>query len=303
MADLAAIVRQHGGDLYRGGAEALIPGPGHSRRDRSLSLKLEGDRIVFYSHAGDSARDCMAYLGIDAEKQRPQSRAEQEAATRRREAERRKRERRDLAFCEEVWRASIPLVGTPAAAYLAGRHLDLSACPDLRFHPSAPRCKPRVAGDSRPEPAPHPAMLAMVRDVTGEPRGLHVTYVREDGGGKAFGDRSRLMFGPVREGAVRLAQPDGRGRVAVGEGIETTASYARLSGWPGWASLSTSGMKTLRLPATVRAVIIVADNDDGGSGVEAAKLLADRVRCDAEVHEAPLGQDWANVWEARHVSA
>ena len=32
-------------------------------------------------------------------------------------------------------------------------------------------------------------------------------------------------------------------------------------------------------------------------------MLAERVRCDAEVHEAPLGQDWGDVWEAQQRAA
>lgn len=304
MPSLYEIVARVGGEVRSGGTEASVPGPGHSRKDRSLSLRLEGDRVVWFSHAGDLRHgDVMAYLGLDQREERPQSRAERERRERERQAAAMVKEREGLAFCQEVWAGSQPLAGSPADGYLRSRGLDLTGCIDLRFHPAAPRNKPRVQGDARPDLPPHPALLALVRDVTGAPRGLHATYVRADGGGKAFGDKSRLMFGPVREGAVRLAPPDSRGRLAVGEGIETTASYSRLFGLPGWASLSTAGMKTLRIPAGVHALAIAADNDDGGAGLEAANMLAERVRCEAEVHEAPFGADWGDVWEAqRHVA-
>lgn len=53
---LAEIVRALGGDLYAGGRRASVPGPGHSRTDRSVSLALEGDRVLIHSFAGDDGR-------------------------------------------------------------------------------------------------------------------------------------------------------------------------------------------------------------------------------------------------------
>src|ERR1700744_1321468 len=43
---LRHIVDALGGDLYDGGRRASIPGPKHSAKDRSVSLLLQGGRVV-----------------------------------------------------------------------------------------------------------------------------------------------------------------------------------------------------------------------------------------------------------------
>ena len=50
----------------------------------------------------------------------------------------------------------------------------------------------------------------------------------------------------------------------VGEGIETCLAAMQATGHPAWAALSTSGLRTLDLPAEVREVILLADGDDPG---------------------------------------
>lgn len=298
--DLAAIVRERGGALYKGGTEALVPGPGHSRKDRSLSLKVEGDRITWFSFPGDSNRDVMDYLGIGRTNDGPRlTREEQAQRQRERDSERRVQEREALAFCETVWKGTQPLAGTPAAAYLASRGHDLSACPDLRFHPAAPRSRPQPNKPLRTAPA----LVALVRDVTGGARGIHVTFVHPDGSGKAFGERSRLMFGPVSGGAVRLFPIGADGQLAVGEGIESSASYAGLHGVPTWAALSTSGLATFTPPYSAKSLVVAADSDDAPirAGMMAARALVNRARCPATIDAAPEGKDWGDVWEADRV--
>jgi putative DNA primase/helicase len=45
---------------------------------------------------------------------------------------------------------------------------------------------------------------------------------------------------------------------------------------PVWAALSTSGMKALPLPPSVRTVVILTDNDANGAGERAAHIAAQR---------------------------
>src|SRR5262249_16747284 len=52
-----------GGDVA--GAEALVPGPGHSAEDRSLSIKLDDtapDGFVVHSFAGDDPIACRDHV-------------------------------------------------------------------------------------------------------------------------------------------------------------------------------------------------------------------------------------------------
>lgn len=304
--DLREIVRKHGGDLYAGGKAATIPGPGHSRSDRSLSLRLtndgdNGERVTFHSFANDSCREVMKYLGLEARHSQEVGREEWKRLRLLREAEERRRVAADNAFCASIWRATAPLQGSAAEAYLWSRSLIIDDCPDLRFHPQAPRAKPRPADDPRPPPAPHPAMVAIVRDRDRQPLGLHLTYVKADGTGKAFGAgrKSRLMFGRMRGGAVHLSPPGAA--LAVGEGIETCAAYRARTGLATWALLSTSQFASLQIPRGVRRLVIAADSGTGG--MNAATALAERACkvCDVQIDPAPDGQDWADVWSAADV--
>lgn len=300
LTDLRDIVRERGGDLYAGGRAATIPGPGHSRNDRSLSLRLSDDgRVIFHSFANDSCADIMRYLGIEARHSQEASPYEREKLRRLREAERRRQEAEDRDFCAEIWSQTLPLEGSAAEAYLWSRGLIIEGVPDIRYHPAAPRAKPRRAGDERPLPIPHAAMVAVIRDRDGRPIGLHLTFVALDGTGKAFGDRSRLMFGRATGGAVRLAPPGAH--LAVGEGIETCAAYQARTGVRAWAALSTSGLGNLQLPPGVRRLTIAADGDKGG--MHAATGLAERASrfCDVQIDPAPDGQDWADVWARANV--
>lgn len=297
--DLRDIVQRLGGELSAGGRQASIPGPGHSKRDRSLSLRVSDDstRILFNSFAGDSAREVFAYLGIDNASEYKPTRQEIAAARRLREAEARKVEAEKLAFCRSVWEGSMPLQDSPAARYLWNRGLVLDGCNDIRFHPAVVRKAPWnvLHGDPAP-PDPHPAMICLARDGLGAPRGLHATYITQDGS-KAFGDRSRLMFGPMAGAALRTAPVSPDGTLGVAEGLETAGSYSVLRSVPTWAAFSTAGIEGFEPPMNVRRLLIAADNDANGAGMKAAEKLAKRLqgRCAVEI-EVPRNEgDWNTV--------
>lgn len=281
-----------GGQVYEGGNRWLGPGPNHSRNDRSLSVRLDGGRPLVHSFVGDAFVDCAKHLGLERGEVRQENALE--AMQRRAAAAKAKKiaEEVNRAFCKAVWDASQPIEATPAETYLWSRGLILDA-EDVRFHPAVPRHKPRET-DIR---APLPAMVAKVRAVSGKPQALHVTYLTPDGR-KALGDRSRLMFGPTTQCAVRLAPIAAGGVLAVAEGIETAAAFTVLHGLPCWAALSTSGLQNFLAPEGVKRLVIAADRDDKtGAGMEAAKALAERARrlCDVEIHPAPEGKDWADA--------
>lgn len=296
--DLRDIVHRLGGELSAGGRQASVPGPGHSKRDRSLSLKVsdDGTRVVFFSHAGDDFRLCKAHLGLaDAREYKP-SRSEIAEATRIRQAEARKLEAEKIAFCAEVWGGTVDLTGTPGALYLWNRGLVLE-CQDIRYHPAVPRKGPwSIMQGDPPPPAPAPAIVCLARNGHGEPRGLHATYVTPEGR-KAFGNSSRLMFGPMRSAAVRTAPVGPDGTLAVAEGLETSGSFAVLRSVPTWPVFSTSGLKNFEIPPGVRRLLIAADNDENGKGLEAAEELAERARsrCEVEIHMPDKLGDWNNV--------
>jgi hypothetical protein len=303
--DLRDIVERIGaGEVRAGGREAFVPSPGHSRRDRGLHLTLTPEgRVLWKSFNGDDANHAavFAYLGIERAEGAKMDRRELDRLKRHREAERRKIEAEAFDFCKLVWDGSGPIEGTPAESYLYSRGLIFENCPTLRWHPAAPRSKPKPrGGDEPPAPAPHPGMVAIVSDASGAPKALHVTYITP-AGTKAFGDRSRLMFGFAAGSAVRLSGVPQDGRLGIAEGIETAGAFSVLHGLPTWAALSTSGMQNYAVPPWVRRLVIAADSDDAtGAGLAAARALAERAShsCDVEIRPAPKGQDWNDVLQA-----
>jgi hypothetical protein len=159
-----------------------------------------------------------------------------------------------------LWNGSGPVSGTLAEHYLAARglpHLATSAA--LRFRPDCPH----------PSRCRLPALVALVQGADGGPVGIHRTYLRRDGGGKADIEPARAALGPVRGGAVRLDPV--ASEICIGEGIETAASAGLLLKLPAWAAISAGNLEhTLMLPPQVRSVTIAADPDAPGRRAAAA---------------------------------
>ena len=89
-------------------------------------------------------------------------------------------------------------------------------------------------------------MLAPVVNVTGEQIGVHLTYLRRDGGGKATlpKEYQRECRGVIHGGAIRLAEHDPDAELIVAEGIESAFSAMQLFGRAGWAAVYAGGLKT-----------------------------------------------------------
>jgi hypothetical protein len=112
----------------------------------------------------------------------------------------------------------MPADGTLVETYLASRGLHLPAPPTLRFH----------AGLKHPSGGIWPAMVALVtRGSDGTPLAIHRTFVAHDGAGKALVDPQKMMLGPCRGGAVRLAMPGDV--LMVGEGTLKSLRWLQAS--------------------------------------------------------------------------
>lgn len=170
------------------------------------------------------------------------------------------KEARRLERAMALWHVSEQVPGTLAERYLAVRGLPhLVASAALRHHPDCPH----------PSRSRLPALIALVQGVDGGPVGIHRTYLRRDGSGKADIEPPRAALGPVRGGAVRLdpAAPE----ITIGEGVESSASAGRMLHLPAWAAISAGNMGlALDLPAQVRSVAVAADPDPPGRRAAAA---------------------------------
>lgn len=138
---LGPIVAVLGGDLYDGGQRANVPGPGHPPSDRSLSLLLDGGRVVAHSFAGDDWR--VALAGLEArgliDRHARLSGAEFVAGSAAPKSRAMPAER--IRVARAFWDQGQGLTASSAAArYLRWRGIDadLNALCDLRAHPAAP---------------------------------------------------------------------------------------------------------------------------------------------------------------------
>lgn len=164
--------------------------------------------------------------------------------------------------------AGRPLLGTPAERYLRSRGLThLRNVRWLRFHP---HCFHRAAdGDSA-----WPALLAAVTDLDGALRGLQRLWLTRRGEKAPLADPRKAM-GQLLGNAVRFGEA--RDVLAAGEGLETVLSAREaLPRMPAAAALSAAHLAALRLPATLRRLYIVVDDDPAGR--LAAERLAERAQ-------------------------
>ena len=158
-----------------------------------------------------------------------------------------------LAVVKRIWRSARAAPGTLVETYLQSRSLTTPVPPTLRYA----RLRHRESGRSLP------CMIAAVQTASGRLSGVHRTYLRPDGRGKADVEPVKKMLGTCRSGAIRLA-PAGR-RLALCEGIETGLSVRRVCPeLPVWCALSAGNLDRLQLPAEVEEVVLVADGDPVG---------------------------------------
>ena len=279
------IARALGG--HRAGAGWTARCPAHDDRTPSLSLTDTKDgKPLVRCHAGCDQKDVIAALrgrGLWGE-----GRSRAGTWTQRRKPVEREPDGDDVKRTERalaIWQSSRPSLETPVATYLGSRGLHLPPSDALRFHP----------GMKHPAGGFWPAMVALVtKGLDGAPVAVHRTFLAHDGGGKAPVDPQKMMLGPCRGGAVRLAE---QGEVLmVGEGIETCLAAMQASGHPAWAALSTSGLRALDLPKDVRDVIVLADGDDAGEA--AARSCALRWKREGRrvrIARPPQGMDFNDM--------
>jgi putative DNA primase/helicase len=247
MATAETIATALGGRKSGGGWMARCPA--HDDRAPSLSIRDTDDgKVLVRCHAGCGQEQVISILRSRGlwNSNGPRSRSNVQHKPDQDDAR-----RSEAALA--IWQSAQPAQGTPVETYLASRGIDLPPSDALRFH----------AGLKHPSGGIWPAMVALVTSgADRRPLAIHRTFLAHDGGGKAPVDPQKMMLGPCRGGAVRLAPPGDL--LMVGEGIESSLAAMQATGHPAWAALSTSGLRTLDLPEDVRDVIVLADGDEAG---------------------------------------
>ncbi|WP_432346607.1 toprim domain-containing protein [Shinella yambaruensis] len=288
----AHLAKMLGGEVA-GRDRVLCPGPGHSSKDRSLSVTLSGEDFIVHSFAGDDWQSCKDYVrsivgqgGVFMKPARDRADAPHGGA-----GDSADRTPRALA----LWSEARPLTGTPAEIYLASRGVPYTG-PALRWHPSCPFGEGRRVG----------ALIALVRNIIdGQPQAIHRTAIDRDGRKLSdLGSNGRLALGPTGGGAVRLFDIE-CGALGIGEGIESTLSIRRLpdlGNMPVWACLNAGGIGSFPVIPGLSALWIAQDNDPAGhrcAGDAVARMAAARIETIVLSAKEP-GADLNDIGRVRH---
>jgi putative DNA primase/helicase len=252
MMDPRTIANALGGDVI-GRDSVSAPGPGHSRADRSLSIKLDSrapDGFVVFSHAGDDPMACRDYvrerLGLGPWQRGKGRRTSLNVIDPGPDPDQEKRR----AWALQIWSESRNPIGSIVEHYLREhRGLELSA--DIvgnviRYHGAL-----FFDHGSR-----LPGMVCLLRDIaTDEPSGIHRTFLDR----KTAEKIDRKMLGIAKNAAIKL-DPIGSS-LTIGEGVETVLS-GRMAGFcPAWALGSSGAVRGFPVLKGLTEITILEEND------------------------------------------
>lgn len=207
---------------------------------------------------------------------------------------------------ERLGQGSAPLAGTPAERYLRKRGIWLDNLPKrgLRSHPGMRY----IHGKQKVDYGVFPGMLAPVRALDGTLVALHRTFLTEAGDKAPVPDAKKLTSarGDLHGTSIQLFPvPEDCTTMGLAEGIETALAAHAISRMPVWACVNAVLMEFVHVPPHVTRVVIWADLDASGRGMQAANVLADRLEKEGKTVEvyypqalltADLkGVDWLDV--------
>jgi hypothetical protein len=284
MMDIRTIARIMGGEVT-GRGRANVPGPNHSRKDRSLSIRLGADgRLTVHSFANDDWKDCRDYvrskLGL-ADDWRPNNTLSRDNTggdeTRRKKAALR------------IWADCTDPRGTLVETYLRehrGLKLpDEIACSVIRFHAG-------LYYDGKYLPA----MVALLRDIkSDEPVGIHRTYLHRYDAAKI----DRRMLGVAKRAAIKFDPV--ASSLVIGEGVETVLAAREAGFRPAWALGSAGAIGRFPVLRGVCELIILLENDATSRRNVSLCLLRYRdAGRTVKVIQSNVGSDFNDAGRAHH---
>jgi putative DNA primase/helicase len=254
MSMLRAYARALGGVIS--GHQVCFPGPGHSPKDRSCTLRLSPaapDGFIVFSHAGEDFRILRDHVRvcIGITPSAPASRPVQQPS--RGEATAADVDQDKIRRAQKLWSEGVYAGGTLVQRYLASRRLELPvdvAGDALRFHPACPW---REDGGML---LLGPAMLAACRDIhTDEIVGVHRTRLNERA--EKVG---RKMLGLVAGAAIKLdCDANVTTGLTIGEGIETVLTRRQLGLRPAWALGSVGAIAKFPVLSGIECLTVLAE--------------------------------------------
>ena len=280
MITLGTLQRALGGEIVNG-RQLLCPGPGHSPRDRSLSVWLTGDGFSVHSHAGNDWQSCKDYvrerLGLPRwepgdgrdRSVSPQRLAAFDRAAIDAEGESRlltAKHHQRVERARAIWNEAADPRGTLAEKYLRSRALVLDgdvAGTVLRFHPACP-WRDEDTGTT----VYLPALIAAFTSIDdGQVKAVQRVALTPEGA-----KIGRRMLGLVHRAAVKL-DPAGS-TLAIGEGVETAMAARQLGLKPAWAVGSVGMIAQFPVIDGVERLRILGEND--AASADAARTCRGR---------------------------
>ena len=282
---LRQIVAILGGDLYQNGLRANVPAPGHGKADRSVSLLLDGGRVVIHTFgAADwrEVRDDLRRRGLVD----PGGRLMGVARTPDRPVIDHPRRR---AVAGALWQDGV----RPARTGVVARHLAVRGVAwredldDLLEHPRAP------LSVYQPGRRAGRAMMSGIRSPSGDLTAVELTYLATNGQVASGLSVPRKTVGQVPPGSAVRLRP-AAARMLVAEGVVTTLSAMVRFDLPGWALMSAGNLSRWHAPHHVSTVLIAGDRGEAGEIAAmrlARRLERDGVEAIVAFPPAPFG-DW-----------
>ena len=275
--NLPTIARALGGEVQ--GRQVLAPGPGHSRIDRSMSVRLSSQSPtgwITHSYVGDPFDLCRDFvtskLGLDPDVWRSRSQGQArptpvftvpEPAPEPDDAAR-------IARARAIFDEAGPATESIVEVYLAGRGLRLNLLSDVH---SVVRFSERASwrDDATGEVIRVPAMIACMRSIADDAiTAIHKTRLTP--AGVKVG---RKMQGLAGGAAIKLSADDEVTHgLHVAEGLETALAGLQLGLRPCWALGSAGGISSFPVLAGVEALSLLAEND--AANARAVALCAER---------------------------
>ena len=256
-----------------GGAHGKAQCPSHDDRNPSLSISdRPGGGVLVRCHAGCdqaavwAALKAKGFVGGD----------DHGRTSRRREVSMARPSDRSAEVLE-IWNASIPAAGTPAAEYLACRGITIPPPDCIRYHSA------------------NNLLIAAVQQLNGDITAVQRIYLTTDPRGTW--KQKRLSLGPIKGGAVRLTPP--AASLQITESVEDGLALLQMTGRPTWAVPGAGFIKNLEPPAEVREVVLAPDADEAGLAAiaKAASKLAKLGLTIGTMLPPVDGADWCDMLE------
>jgi hypothetical protein len=177
-----------------------------------------------------------------------------------------------------LWSQRKAITGSIAETYLRQARGYGGGLPaTLGFLPARGKHGPAMIAAFGLPTEPEPGLLEIENNAV---RGVHITRLRQDGGGKAGTTVDKIMIGTTSIGSPIVLAPPVTFGLAITEGIEDALSAHETTGLGAWAAGSASRLPALAdaVPDYIEAATIMVDDDDTGQrhAGELAARLTDR---------------------------